>query len=102
MGRHEQSLTDDTRGFNPESTEETHEQTSLNTPQRPYRRVQRHPDGEKDPWGRDLDKRIVLTVSAWQYAGTGHATTAERQLALAAAARAREHDLIAREELLSA
>ena len=40
--------------------------------------------------------------SCWQpagsYAGTGHATTAERQLALAAAARAREHDRIAREE----
>jgi hypothetical protein len=63
-----------------------------------YRRVQRHPDGEKDPWGRDLDERTVLLTSAWRYAGTGHATTAERQLALAAAARAREHDLIAQEE----
>lgn len=63
-----------------------------------YRRVQRYPDGEKDPWGRDLDERTVLVLSAWRYAGTGHATTAEAQLALAAAARAREHDLIAREE----
>jgi hypothetical protein len=67
-----------------------------------YRRAQRHPGGEKDPWGRDLDEHTVLVISAWQYAGTGHATTAERQLALAAAARAREHDRIAREELLSA
>jgi hypothetical protein len=67
-----------------------------------YRRTQRHPGGEKDPWGRDLDEHTVLVISAWQYAGTGHATTAERQLALAAAARAREHDRIAREELLSA
>jgi len=41
-------------------------------------------------------------ISAWRYAGTGHATTVERQLALAAAARAREHDRIAREELMSA
>jgi hypothetical protein len=63
-----------------------------------YRRAQRHPDGEKDPWGRDLDEHTVLVTSAWRYAGTGHATTAERQLALAAAARAREHDRIAREE----
>ncbi len=67
-----------------------------------YRRAQRHPNGEKDPWGRDLDEHAVLLISAWQYAGTGHATTAERQLALAAAARAREHDRIAREELMSA
>jgi hypothetical protein len=63
-----------------------------------YRRVQRYPDGEKDPWGRDLDERTVLLISAWRYAGTGHATTAESQLALAAAARAREHDRIAQEE----
>jgi hypothetical protein len=63
-----------------------------------YRRQQRHPDGEKDPWGRDLDEHTVLVISTWQYAGTGHASTAERQLALAAAARAREHDRIARQE----
>jgi hypothetical protein len=69
-------------------------------PTRPddHRRVQRHPDGEKDPWGRDLDDRIVLVISAWQYAGTSHATTGEHQLALAVAARAREHNRIAREE----
>jgi hypothetical protein len=63
-----------------------------------HRRQQRHADGEKDPWGRDLDERTVLLMTTWRYAGTGHATTAERQLALAAAARAREHDQIAREE----
>jgi hypothetical protein len=63
-----------------------------------YRRAQRHPDGEKDPWGRDLDERTVLVLSVWSYAGAGHANTAERQLALAAAARAREHERIAREE----
>ncbi|HEX2323003.1 MAG TPA: replication initiator, partial [Streptosporangiaceae bacterium] len=63
-----------------------------------HRRTERHPDGQKDPWGRDLDDRIVLIISAWQYAGTGHATSGEHQLALAAAARAREHDRIAREE----
>jgi hypothetical protein len=67
-----------------------------------YRRAQRHPGGEKDPWGRDLDVRVVLIAPVWQYVGTGHATTAERELALAAAARAREHERIAREELMSA
>jgi hypothetical protein len=63
-----------------------------------YRRAQRHPGGELDPWGRRLDDRIVLTVASWQYAGTGHASIAERALALAAAARARERELIGREE----
>ena len=63
-----------------------------------HRRAQHHPDGEKDPWGRDLDDRIVLVISVWRYAGSGHDSTAERQLALAAAARTREHELIARQE----
>lgn len=70
----------------------------LRTARATYRHQQRHPDGDKDPWGRDFDEHTVLVVKAWQYAGTGYATTAERQLALAAAARAREHDLIARQE----
>lgn len=63
-----------------------------------YRRAQRHPGGELDPWGRRLDDRVVLTVSTWEDAGTGHASTAERALALAAAARARERERIGREE----
>jgi hypothetical protein len=63
-----------------------------------YRRAQRHPGGELDPWGRSFDDRIVLTVSTWEYAGTGHANTAERALALASAARARERERIGREE----
>jgi hypothetical protein len=70
----------------------------LRTARATYQRQQRHPDGEKDPWGRDLDEHTVLIVATWQYIGTGHATTAERQLALDAAARAREHDRIARQE----
>jgi hypothetical protein len=63
-----------------------------------YRRAQRNPSGELDPWGRRFDDRIVLTVATWEYAGTGHANTAERELALAAAARARERERIGREE----
>jgi hypothetical protein len=72
--------------------------TQLRQARTDHRRRERHPDGEKDPWGRDLSEHTVLLMTAWQYAGTGHATTAEHQLALAAAARAREHDRIAREE----
>jgi hypothetical protein len=72
--------------------------TALRRARIDYRRAQRHPSGELDPWGRRLDDRIVLTVSTWKYAGTGHANTAERALALSAAARARERELIGREE----
>jgi hypothetical protein len=32
-----------------------------------------------------------LVLSTWTYVGTGNATTADTQLALASAARAREH-----------
>jgi hypothetical protein len=72
--------------------------TALRRARIDYRRAQRYPDGEFDPWGRRFDDRIVLTVSTWEYAGTGHANTAERALALAAAARARERERIGREE----
>jgi len=72
--------------------------TALRRARADYRRAQRHPGGELDPWGRRLDERVVLTVSTWRYAGTGHANTAERALALAAAARARERERIGREE----
>jgi hypothetical protein len=56
-----------------------------------YRRTQRHPDGERDPWGRPLDETVVLILTTWTYAGTGHNTAPGAQLALASAARAREH-----------
>ena len=57
-----------------------------------HRRAQRHPDGQTDPCGRDLDERIVLVLAEWQYAGTGYRTSRDQQLALSAAARARAHD----------
>ena len=57
-----------------------------------YRRAQRHPDGERDPWGRPLDETVVLILSTWTYAGTSHGTvTLGAELAAASAARAREH-----------
>jgi hypothetical protein len=57
-----------------------------------YRRAQRHPGGERDPWGRPLDEAVVLILSTWTYAGTSYTTaTLGAELAAASAARAREH-----------
>jgi hypothetical protein len=58
-----------------------------------HRRAQRHPDGERDPWGRPLDDTVVLILSIWTYAGVGYTTTTPgAELAAASAARAREYD----------
>jgi hypothetical protein len=54
-------------------------------------RKQRHPGGQRDPWGRPLDHTVVLIIENWTYAGTGYATTLGAELALASAARARDH-----------
>ena len=56
------------------------------------RRLERHPDGERDPWGRPLDDRVVLVLANWSYAGTGYSPRmpgAELALASADMARAR-------------
>ena len=60
-----------------------------------HRRAQRHPDGERDPWGRPLDEAVVLVLSTWTYAGTGYTTTPGAELAAASAARARERRSVA-------
>jgi hypothetical protein len=52
-----------------------------------------------DAWDRPEDDQAVVVVATWAYVGTGYATEGERWLALSAAARAREHRRIAREEL---
>jgi hypothetical protein len=52
-----------------------------------------------DAFGRPEDDQAVIVVATWAYVGTGYATEGERWLALSAAARAREHRRIAREEL---
>jgi hypothetical protein len=57
-----------------------------------HRRAIRHPHGETDPWGRPLDEHVVLIIKTWDYAGTEYIHDGARQLALASAARAREHD----------
>jgi hypothetical protein len=56
-----------------------------------HRRAERHPGGERDPWGRPLNETVVLVISTWTYAGTGYTAAPAVQLALASAARAREH-----------
>jgi hypothetical protein len=56
-----------------------------------HRRTQRHPNGERDPWGRPLDETTVLVLATWTYAGTGYtAATPDAQLAASSAAWARE------------
>jgi hypothetical protein len=52
-----------------------------------------------DGWGRPEDDQAVVVVASWVYVGAGYETEGERWLALSAAARAREHRRIAREEL---
>jgi hypothetical protein len=51
-----------------------------------YRKAQRWPDGERDPWGRPLDERLVLVLADWSYAGTGYTPrTSGAELALTSA-----------------
>jgi hypothetical protein len=52
-----------------------------------------------DAWGRPEDDQAVIVVASWVFVGAGYETEGERWLALSAAARAREHRRIAREEL---
>ncbi len=40
-----------------------------------HRKAQRHPDGERDPWGRPLDDTIVLILKTWSYAAPGTTTS---------------------------
>ena len=48
-----------------------------------------------------MTDQAVAVVKEWGYAGTGHRTAGDAWLAASAAARAREHRRIAREELTS-
>jgi hypothetical protein len=55
-----------------------------------YRKAQRWPDGELDPWGRPLDERVVLVLKDFSFAGTGYSTrTPGAELALVSADMAR-------------
>jgi hypothetical protein len=37
-----------------------------------HRRRERHPGGERDPWGRPVDETVVLILKTFTYAGTGY------------------------------
>jgi hypothetical protein len=55
-----------------------------------------------DAWGRPESEAAVLVLKQFTYAGRGWRTEAERWLAVAAAARAREHRRLARQERATA
>ena len=57
-----------------------------------HRKAQRHPDGERDPWGRPLDETVVLVLSVWSYDGLGYTFAPGAELALGSADRARSHE----------
>jgi hypothetical protein len=52
-----------------------------------------------DAWGRPEDDQAAVVAASWVYVGAGYSTEGERWLALSAAARAREEQGVAREEL---
>jgi hypothetical protein len=56
-----------------------------------HRRRERHPEGQRDPWGRPLDDTVVLVLATWTYDGPAHTIAPAAQLALASADRARAH-----------
>ena len=72
--------------------------TQLRRARTDHRHQERHPGGERDPWGRLVDETVVLVISTWTYAGTGYTAALDGGLALASAARAREHRRVRREE----
>ncbi|MGD0604074.1 MAG: replication initiator [Streptosporangiaceae bacterium] len=62
----------------------------LRTARADHRRALRHPDGERDPWGRPLDDTTVLILRTWTYAGPARTPASPgAEMALAAADRAR-------------
>jgi hypothetical protein len=63
----------------------------LRAARRDYRHAQRHPDGELDPWGREISETTVLFLSEWAYAGSGYAAADAHRLALMSADNARKH-----------
>ncbi len=61
----------------------------LRTARQNHRRTQRHPDGELDPWGRQVSETTVLFLGDWHYAGSGYQASDAHALALMSAANAR-------------
>lgn len=57
-----------------------------------HRKNQRHPQGQRDPWGRPLDDTVVLVLSTWSYDGPACTISPSAELALTAAALAHDHE----------
>ena len=62
----------------------------LRAARKEHRRAQRHPDGELDPWGREIDETTVLLLGDWHYAGSGYQACDGHALALMSADNARK------------
>jgi hypothetical protein len=74
--------------------------TALRRARVAYAKRRRAKDGVPlDAFGRAEDDQAVIVLATWSYVASGYASEGERWLALSAAARAREHRRIAREEL---
>lgn len=63
----------------------------LRTARKEHRRAQRHPDGELDPWGREISEATVLYLADWHYVGSGYQASDTHGLALMSANNARDH-----------
>jgi hypothetical protein len=63
----------------------------LRAHRRDFRRAQRHPDGELDPWGRAIDETAVAFIGSWSYAGSGYSAADSHLLALMSANNARDN-----------
>jgi hypothetical protein len=61
----------------------------LRSARKEHRRAQRHPDGELDPWGREINEDTVLFIGEWHYAGSGYQASDAHALALMSANNAR-------------
>ena len=62
-----------------------------------YRR--RHPSEPARELGTEADDDTTLVVGSWEFAGIGYRTTGDAALALASAARAREHREVVRDAM---
>ena len=72
------------------------------TTMRALRSARRDWHRRQNPLAQDHRDKIVITETSLQWAGRGWRTTGDALLALSAAARARDHRRVAREEMAAA
>jgi hypothetical protein len=86
------------RRYSTTFTERRHRRTTWRRRHHLARLRNEHPDMFRDLADAD-DEETTLVIGAWAYAGSGWLSAGDQLLALASAARAREHHDIAREEI---